>query len=136
MPRSTTSMEERYRPYRSARKPERARRIAKLPDEPRPTAVGGMRLHIFPPNTTARRRRIRLLFVALLAVTAWGVVSVRNADMRLADYRTATVELLVEMPYLIAAGPAAVSGMLKMPRDGWPAWFTSLSGRVRSLLPR
>ena len=42
------------------------------------------------------------------------------------------------LPYLIAAGPAVVSGMLRaaIPRDRPPAWFTALSHRVRSLLPR
>jgi hypothetical protein len=109
-----------------------------MPDEPRLPGGVGMKLHIFPPDTTAQRRRIRFLIVALLAVTAWGVVSVRKTNMGLAEYRTAIAELVEEMPYLIAAGPALVSGILKtaMPRDRSPAWFTALSDRVRSLLPR
>lgn len=108
------SMEEGYRPYRrSARRATRARRVANLPDNPRPARVVGMKLHLFPPDTSPRRRRIRLLTVALLAVTAWAVVSVRQADMGLADYRTATGELLEELPYLTAAGRAVVARMLK-----------------------
>jgi hypothetical protein len=106
-----------------------------MPAKPRPT---GMRLYIFPPDTTARRRRIRVLLVALLAVTAWGVVSVGRTQMGLADYRTAAAELVEEMPYLIAAGPAVVSGMLEsaMPPNRPTAWYTALLDRVRLLVPR
>jgi hypothetical protein len=109
-----------------------------MPDPPRPPGVAAMRLHIFPPDTSARRRRIRFLFVTLLAVTAWGVVSIRKNDIGLADYRAATRALVEEMPYLIAAGPAVAETILKaaLPRDPPPAWFTALSDRVRSFLPR
>jgi hypothetical protein len=87
--------------------------MASLPDKPRPVGGVGMKLHLFPPDTTqARRRRIRLV-VAFLAVTAWGVVSVRQANMGLADYGTATAELVEELPYLIAAGQAVVAEMLR-----------------------
>jgi hypothetical protein len=83
-----------------------------------------MKLYWFPPDRTrARARRVRFLIVALLAATAWGVVSVRQANMGLADYRTATAELLEEMPYLIAAGRAVAGGMLRaaVPKDVTPA---------------
>src|SRR5688500_20058068 len=122
-------MEERYRPYRSVRRssrgsarpsarrsapgPEQTPKLVRMPDPPRPPGVAAMRLHIFPPDTSARRRRIRFLFVTLLAVTAWGVVSIRKHDIGLADYRAATRALVEAMPYLIAAGPAVAETILK-----------------------
>jgi hypothetical protein len=138
MPRKTTRMEERYRPYRSARRREKDRGVAKVQERLRPARSVGMRLYMFPPDTTARRRRFRVLILALLAVTAWGVVSVRRAQMGLAEYRAAAAELAREMPYLIAAGPAVVSGMLEspVPRDRSTAWYMALLDRVRSLVPR
>lgn len=79
-----------------------------------------------------------MLLLALLAVTAWGVVSNRKSHIGLAEYRTAIAVLVEETPYLIAAGPAFGAAMLKgaMPGDPPPAWFTALSDRVRSLLAR
>ena len=92
--------------------------MARLPDEPRPPRSIGMTLHMFPPDTPPRRRRVFLLTVTLLAVSAWGVLSVRTTRMGLAEYRTATAELVAELPYLIAAGRAVFAGKLKavMPR--------------------
>jgi hypothetical protein len=110
-----------------------------MPAQPRPSGgVGGMKLHIFPPDTSAQRRRIRLLTAVLLAVTAWGIVSIRRHDITLADYRATTAELVEEMPYLVAASPAVVAAVLRaaVPRKPSSAWLTGLSDRVRSLLPR
>jgi hypothetical protein len=56
---------------------------------------------------------MRLLIVALLAATSWGVVSVRQTRIGFADYRSAATELLEEAPYLIAAGRAVVAGMVR-----------------------
>ena len=96
-----------------------------------------MKLHIFPPDMTARRRRFRALVAVLLAVTAWGAVSVRKAQMGLDEYRTATAELVREMPYLMAAGPAVIAGMLEaMPRHRATAWYAAFTSRIRSLLLR
>jgi hypothetical protein len=107
------------------------------------TLAGCLRLG--PVHAAAAQRRVDIEVVgddAIRHAPRVGLEKVGRDDFEIVirgvREGTAAAELVEEMPYLIAAGPAVVSGMLEsaMPPNRPTAWYTALLDRVRLLVPR